>query len=66
MVNGCKVRPPRFYDKKFKLEHPEEFEVVEFEREKSRLRNYEDNTEARLRDKEHIAKARLSMLKRCL
>lgn len=66
VVNGRKVRPPRFYDKKFKLEHPEEFEVVEFEREKSRLRSYEDNTEARLRDKEQIAKARLSMLKRCL
>lgn len=66
VVNGRKVRPPRFYDQKFKLEHPEEFEVVEFEREKSRLRNWQDNTEARLRDKEQIAKARLSLLKRCL
>ena len=66
VVNGRKVRPPRFYDKKFKLEHPEEFEVIEFEREMSRRRNFEDNTEARLRDKEQVAFARLSMLKRCL
>lgn len=66
VVNGRKVRPPRFYDKKFKLEHPEEFEVVEFEREKARIRNFQDNTDARLRDKEQVANARLSMLKRCL
>ena len=66
IVNGRKVRPPRFYDKKFKLENPEEFEAIEFEREMSRRRNFEDNSEARLRDKEQVALARLSLLKRCL
>ena len=66
VVNGKKVRPPRFYDKKFKLDNPEDFEVIEFEREKKARKNFEDNSDARLRDKEQIANARLSLLKRCL
>lgn len=66
VVNGRKVRPPRFYDKKFKLEHPEEFEVIEFEREKKARKNFEENSEARLADREKVTNARLSLLKRCL
>lgn len=66
VVNGRKVRPPRFYDKKFKIDNPEDFEVIEFEREKRARKNFEDNSDARLRDKEQVAKARLSLLKRCL
>jgi hypothetical protein len=64
IVNGKKVRPPRFYDKKFKVEHPEEFEVIEFNRESSARKRYEDNTDERLAVKEKVAKARLRLLKR--
>jgi hypothetical protein len=66
VVNGKKVRPPRFYDKKFKVEHPEDFEVIEFKRECSARERYEDNTDERLVVKEKVAKARLRQLKRTL
>ena len=66
VVNGKKVRPPRFYDKKFKVEHPEDFEVIEFQRESRARQRYEDNTDERLAVKEKVAKARLRQLKRTL
>lgn len=66
VVNGKKVRPPRFYDKKFKVEHPEEFEVIEFKRESRARQRYADNTDERLAVKEKVAKARLQSLKRTL
>lgn len=66
VVNGRKVRPPRFYDKKFKAEDPISFEWIEYEREVKARDRYEDNTVERLAAKEKVAKARLSQLKRCL
>jgi hypothetical protein len=66
VVNGRKVRPPRFYDKKYKAEDPISFEWIEFEREKRARDRYEDNTVERLAAKEKVAKARLSLLKRSL
>jgi hypothetical protein len=66
VVNGKKVRPPRFYDKKYKAEDPISFEWIEFEREKRARDKYEDNTVERLAAKEKVAKARLSLLKRSL
>ena len=65
-MNGRKVRPPRFYDKKFKAEDPISFEWIEYEREVKARDRYEDNTVERLAAKEKVAKARLSQLKRCL
>ena len=52
VVNGKKVRPPRFYDKKFKVDHPEEFEVIEFQRECRVRERFEDNSDERLAVKE--------------
>jgi len=66
VVNGKKVRPPRFYDKKFKVEHPEDFEVIEFQRESRARSRYEDNTDERLAVREKVAQARLRQLKRTL
>jgi hypothetical protein len=66
VVNGRKVRPPRFYDKKYKAEDPISFEWIEYEREKRARDRYEDNTVERLAAKEKVAKARLSLLKRSL
>jgi hypothetical protein len=66
VVNGKKVRPPRFYDKKFKAEDPISFEAIEFEREQRARSKYEDNTVERLAAKEKVAKARLRQLKRAL
>ena len=50
-------------EKMFPIPIPAPAKAIEFEREMSRRRNFEDNTEARLRDKEQVAKARLSLFK---
>ena len=64
VINGKKVKPPKFYDKKLKNDFPFEWDEVEFKRTVQAKDNFADNTDERLAVKETIAKARLSMLKR--
>ena len=64
IINGKKVKPPKFYDLKFKKSNPFEWEEVEFSREKKAKENFGDNTDSRLLVKETIAKKRIEMLKR--
>jgi hypothetical protein len=64
IINGKKVKPPKFYDLKFKKSNPYEWEEVEFSREKKAKENFGDNTDSRLLVKETIARKRIEMLKR--
>lgn len=66
VVRGKKVKPPKFYDKKYKIDNPYEFDELLYIREKSAKLNYEDNTLERLAVKEQVAKAKLQKLKRNL
>jgi hypothetical protein len=66
VVRGKKVKPPKFYDKKYKIDNPYEFDEVLYIREKSAKLNYADNTLERLAVKEQVAKAKLQKLKRNL
>lgn len=66
IVRGQKVKPPKFYDKKYKLEYPYEYDEILYNREKSAKLNSEDNTPERLLVKEQVAQAKLSKLKRTL
>lgn len=59
IVNGKEVKPPKYYDKLFKLRSPEEFEEIQFQRELAGRRCFEDNTDARLAVREQVAAARL-------
>lgn len=64
VVNGTKVKPPKYYDKIIEKENNEIYEEIKFKREiEGRLR-YEDNTERRLNDKEIVTKARIKNLQR--
>jgi len=65
-VRGKKCRPPRFYDNKFKLKFPEEFDMIQFAREMEGRSRAEDNTLERLAVKEKVALAKLSLLKRTI
>lgn len=59
-----KARPPRYYDKLLKLFDPAAMAVIQMKRE-ARARDLdEDNTPARLADKEAVALARLKLKKR--
>ena len=64
IINGRKVRPPKYYDLKYSKESPYEWEEVQQKRIDVGKANFEDNTDARLLVKETITKARVKMLKR--
>jgi hypothetical protein len=66
VVRGKKCRPPRFYDNKFKLKFPEEFDMIQFAREMEGRSRAEDNSLERLAVKEKVALAKLSLLKRTI
>lgn len=65
-VNGRLVKPPRYYDKKFKDEYPLEWDAIEQERLVRARECIDDNTPERLKVKEQLTVAKLSMLKRKL
>jgi hypothetical protein len=64
VINGKKVRPPKYYDLKYSIESPFEWEEVQQKRIDLGKANFEDNTDARLVVKEQVTKARLKLLKR--
>ncbi len=66
VIRGKKVKPPKYYDKKYKIDNPYEFDELLYIREKSSKLNYADNTPERLLVKEQVAKAKLQKLKRNL
>lgn len=66
IVRGKKVKPPKYYDKKYKIDNPYEFDELLYIREKSAKLNYADNTPERLLVKEQVTKAKLQKLKRNL
>lgn len=66
VVRGRVVKPPRYYDKKFKAEYPIEWDAIEFQRQENALKFVDDNTPDRLRVKEQVTLAKLSKLKRKL
>lgn len=66
IVNGVKVKPPKYYDKLFERTNEQVIEDIKHARETRAREKYEDNTEERLRVKEIVQKAQLNMLKRKL
>lgn len=66
VVRGKKVKPPKYYDKKYKIDNPYEFDELLYIREKSAKLAYADNTPERLLVKEQVTKAKLQKLKRNL
>lgn len=64
VVRGRDMRPPRFYDNLFKIDSPNEFEDLQYERIKSFDIN--DNTMQRLAVKEEVTNARVRLLRRSL
>ena len=68
IVNGTKVKPPKYYDILFERENPGAFSEIVAQRE---LDGYQqqligENSDARLRVKEIVVSARADMLKRNL
>ena len=66
VIRGKKVKPPKFYDKKFKNDYPYEYDELIYKRTSSAKLHHEDNTPERLAVKEQVTKAKLQKLKRSL
>jgi len=66
ILRGKKVKPPKYYDKQYKLDQPFEYDELLYMREKSAKLNSEDNTPERLQAKETVTLAKLQKLKRNL
>lgn len=58
VVNGKKVKPPKFYDKIFSSENPLTFEEIQAQRELDAAERRDDNTPERIEVKARVAKAR--------
>jgi hypothetical protein len=66
VVRGKKVKPPKYYDKNYKIQYPYEFDELLYIRQQSATLNNADNTPERLAVKEQVTKAKLQQLKRNL
>ena len=66
IIKGKKVKPPKFYDKKYKSDYPYEYDEILYKREINGKLNSEDNTPERLIVKETVQQAKLQKLKRNL
>lgn len=66
VINGKKVKPPRYYDKKYAESDPFDNDELEFHRFSRAREKLHDNTPERLAVREDVLRAKLSILKRNL
>lgn len=63
VVRGRKCRPPRYYDKLFAKWDPDGYEALQFGRERVAMAQAANNTDARLRVREKVARAKLAQFR---
>lgn len=66
IVRGHKTQPPRYYDKLYKKSNPTAWEAIEYDRFLEGQKRHEDQQPHRLKAREQVAAAKISMLKRKL
>lgn len=64
IMNGKKIRPPKYYDSQFEIQFPSDHELIKSRRKSNALLHEADNTFERLYVKEKIQLARLRKLPR--
>lgn len=64
IVNGRKMRPPRYYDGVLQTERPYEFDEIKENREINSKKHIDNNTTERLKCREVVQRARLGLLPR--
>lgn len=63
-VNGLKMKPPKFYDKLFEMEDPQEMRIIKKERLRKAQLHEENQTYDRLVTREKVLKLKITQLKR--
>lgn len=66
VVNGVETKPPRYYDSLLRRSDPSMLEGIKEARVVQARERFADNTDERLKVRETVAKARLSLLKRSI
>lgn len=64
LMDGKKIKPPKYYDSQFEIAYPSDFEKIKIERKKSGEKNAENNTRDRLDVRETIHKLKAKTLRR--
>lgn len=64
VVNGKRVRPPKYFDNLLEKEAPDQLKYLKYERVVNAQKNIENNTLRRLEDREICHQARIKSLKR--
>lgn len=63
-LRGLKLRPPKYYDNLYELNHEEEMMAIKGRRTEHREKHLENNTDERLEVRERIQRSQFNMLKR--
>lgn len=66
IINGKKLRPPRYYDNYYVEINPQHMEQIKIERELDALKYVDNNTKDRLRVREIVLKSKLKKLVRTI
>lgn len=66
IINGKETKPPKYYDRLFKKQYPDDFEYIQFERELNAQLYKDDNSPERLAVKHQVAQARAKLSSRKL
>lgn len=66
VINGSKMRPPKYYDKQYEIEFPSDFRRLSWQRKVSLRTHAANNTPDRLAVREKVQEARLQYLPRNL
>lgn len=64
VINGIKMKPPKYYDRILELERPYEFEEIKENRELNAEKHVDNNTPERLNVREQVQLAKLQLLPR--
>jgi len=64
VMNGKKVKPPKFYDSQFEYENPDDYLILKRNRKISAKEHVDNNTHERLMVREKVAKAKLQLKQR--
>ncbi len=66
VVNGKKMRPPRFYDKQFEITNQDDFLLLKRRRTRAAIKHSDNNTPARLKTREYVQQRQADELVRNL
>ncbi|AXL14688.1 replication initiator protein [Microviridae sp.] len=64
IMNGKKMKPPKYYDNQFEIEHPLEFDDVKDKRLDKAAKHFDNNTYERLAVREQVLLSKIKKLKR--